>query len=181
MKAESPHPRLFTVPTSGKKPSLQHVRFSQIHSVIGGGRDKWKEGAGGNQVLAVWSESAFNRVQRPEQCVWVRHSAGVDRDRIRRLLHSPGELFAAEGIHSKQKVLLISSLSETDIHEWCAKLPCLRETQQSAMESKGDVQQRMPMERAWQYSQYLSQTGSTIVSSCLKRRKERSHGVLPRV
>lgn len=94
---------------------------------------------------------------------------------------SLAKLFAAEGIHSKQKVLLISSLSETDIHEWCAKLPCLRETQQSAMESKGDAQQRMPMERAWQYSQYLSQTGSTIVSSCLKRRKERSHGVLPRV
>ena len=71
------------------------------------------------------------------------------------------KLIAAEGIQSKQKVLLISSLDEEEIREWCSKLPTVRTTSQPTTVAKKEMPQRSMSGLGGQYSKYLLQSKSS--------------------
>ena len=70
------------------------------------------------------------------------------------------KLIAAEGIQSKQKVLLISSMDEEGVREWCYKLPTLRNGPQTTTAVKKEVPQRSMSGLGGQYSKYLLQSKS---------------------
>ena len=70
------------------------------------------------------------------------------------------KLIAAEGIQSKQKVLLISSMEAEGVREWCSKLPRLRNGPQTTTAVKKEVPQRSMSGLGGQYSKYLLQSKS---------------------
>ena len=72
------------------------------------------------------------------------------------------KLFIAEGINSKQRVLILSSDSEENVLTSISKLPPVRKTQQSApaITPKQPAPQ-IAKPGAWQYGKFLSQQRST--------------------
>ena len=74
------------------------------------------------------------------------------------------KLFIAEGINSKQRVLILSSDSEENVLTSISKLPPVRKTQSSAP----TITPKQPTPQntkpgAWQYGKFLSQQKSTTI------------------